>query len=35
VHGALRKYDLPDLVKTLPEEKITLIEPLDAAEKQL
>ncbi len=32
VHGALRVYDLPDLVATLPKEKVTVIEPLDATE---
>ena len=32
VHGALRKYDLADLIATLPEEKISLAAPLDALE---
>ncbi len=31
VHGALRTYDLPDLVASLPEAKLTVEEPLDAA----
>ncbi len=31
VHGALRKYDLPDLLRTLPGEKVTLIEQRNAA----
>ena len=30
VHGALKTYDLPDLLATLPREKVTVIEPLDA-----
>ncbi len=30
VHGALMTYDLPDLLATLPEDKLTVIEPLDA-----
>jgi hypothetical protein len=32
VHGALRFYDLPDLVSTLPEGMVEIIEPLNAAE---
>lgn len=28
VHGALRAYDLPDLVATLPKDKVTIDEPL-------
>jgi cephalosporin-C deacetylase-like acetyl esterase len=32
VHGALRRYDLPDLVETLPAETTNFIAPLDAAE---
>ena len=32
VHGALRIYDLPDLVTALPGEKVEIVEPLDAAE---
>ena len=32
VHGALRTYDLPDLVAALPDEKVEIVEPLDAAE---
>jgi pimeloyl-ACP methyl ester carboxylesterase len=31
VHGALRVYDLPDLVAAVPVEKVTVSEPLDAA----
>jgi len=31
VHGALNTYDLPDLLATLPQEKVTVTEPLDAA----
>jgi hypothetical protein len=30
VFGALRAYDLPDLVASLPKEKIAITEPLDA-----
>ena len=30
VHGALVAYDLPDLVNTLPKEKITVVEPTSA-----
>lgn len=32
VHGALATYDLPDLIATLPEEKLRIVSPLDAAE---
>ncbi len=32
VHGVLKTYDLPDLLATLPKEKVTVIEPLDATE---
>ena len=32
VQGALRKYDLADLIATLPEEKISVVDPLDAME---
>lgn len=32
VHGALRIYDLPDLLNTLPAEKLVVEAPLDAAE---
>ena len=32
VHGALRCYDLPDLLATLPAEKVTIVEPLNALE---
>jgi len=28
VHGALRTYDLPDLVSSLPPDKITVVDPL-------
>jgi hypothetical protein len=31
VHGALRFYDLPDLVATLPSDKLVLHDPVDAA----
>jgi len=31
VHGALKTYDLPDLLATLPKEKVTVVNPLDAA----
>ncbi len=30
VHGALRVYDLPDLLGTLPSDKVTWTDPLDA-----
>ena len=30
VHGALEVYDLPDLAATIPEDKITILDPLDA-----
>jgi hypothetical protein len=30
VHGALRVYDLPDLLATWPKEKVTVLDPLDA-----
>jgi cephalosporin-C deacetylase-like acetyl esterase len=30
VHGALKTYDLPDLLATLPKEKVTIINPSDA-----
>jgi cephalosporin-C deacetylase-like acetyl esterase/pimeloyl-ACP methyl ester carboxylesterase len=33
VHGALRVYDLPDLLATLPKEKVKVIDPLDAMER--
>ena len=33
VHGALKTYDLPDLLATLPKEKVTVAEPLDPTEK--
>jgi cephalosporin-C deacetylase-like acetyl esterase len=32
VHGALRFYDLPNLIDTLPEGSVEIIDPLDAAE---
>jgi hypothetical protein len=32
VHGALKTYDLPDLMATLPEGSVTVTEPLDPAE---
>ena len=33
VHGALRVYDLPDLLATLPKDKVKVIEPVDALER--
>jgi len=30
VHAALKTYDLPDLLRTLPKDKVTWSEPLDA-----
>lgn len=30
VHGALKTYDLPDLLRTLPKEKVTWSDPVDA-----
>ena len=30
VHGALKTYDLPDLLKTLPKQKVTWSDPVDA-----
>ncbi|HOJ62577.1 MAG TPA: hypothetical protein PK878_20045, partial [bacterium] len=30
VHGALRKYDLPDLTATLPADKLIIEDPVDA-----
>ena len=35
VHGALRTYDLPDLVGTLSAGRVKVIEPLDAAENEV
>lgn len=36
VHGALKTYDLPDLlVGTLPKEKVAVIEPLDALDQPI
>ncbi len=35
VHGALRVYDLPDLLATLPPGRVTVTEPLDAAERPI
>jgi dienelactone hydrolase len=31
VHGALRAYDLPDLLRVLPPDRVTVEEPFDAA----
>lgn len=31
VHGALKVYDLPDLVAALPADKVRIVEPVDAA----
>jgi len=28
VHGALKTYDLPDLVNSLPQDKVTIEQPL-------
>ncbi len=33
VHGALKTYDLPDLLATLPKETVTIEEPYDASDK--
>jgi len=30
VHGALKTYDLPDLLATLPPKKVTVLDPVDA-----
>ena len=30
VHGVLEVYDLPDLASTLPKNKLTIVEPMDA-----
>jgi len=35
VHGALKTYDLPDLLATLPKEKLTVIEPHNALEEPI
>ena len=35
VHGSLRKYDLPDLLKTLSGIKVTVVEPADGAGERL
>lgn len=35
VHGALKVYDLPDLLATVPPDKVTVSEPLDAMENPL
>ena len=35
VHGALKAYDLPDLLRTLPENQVTLVEPLDARQQPI
>jgi cephalosporin-C deacetylase-like acetyl esterase len=32
IHGALKTYDLPDLLATLPAERVQFLDPLDAAE---
>ncbi len=31
IHGVLRHYDLPDLVKLIPPDRLTIEQPLDAA----
>ncbi len=35
IHGALKTYDLPDLLTTLPSEKVRFLDPLDAAEEPI
>ncbi|MDZ7620823.1 MAG: hypothetical protein U1E05_27790, partial [Patescibacteria group bacterium] len=35
VHGALEAYDLPNLLATLPADKVQFLDPLDAAEEPL
>jgi hypothetical protein len=35
VHGALEVYDLPDLLGTLPAEKLTVTDPVDALDQPL
>ncbi len=35
VHGALKTYDLPDLLATLPKSKVAVVEPLDARERPI
>ena len=35
VHGSLRKYDLPDLLKTLSGIKVTVVDPTDGAGERL
>jgi len=35
VHGALKTYDLPDLLATMPKEKVKIIEPLDALDQPI
>ena len=35
VHAALTKYDLPDLLGTLPADRFSVVHPLDATEKPL
>ncbi len=35
VHGSLRVYDLPDLVASLPEERVSVETPLDAAGQEI
>jgi glycerophosphoryl diester phosphodiesterase/cephalosporin-C deacetylase-like acetyl esterase len=35
VHGALRRYDLPDLISTLPSERVILKEPVDVMGKRV
>jgi hypothetical protein len=32
VHGALKSYDLPDLCAAIPDGKLRICQPLDAAE---
>jgi hypothetical protein len=35
VQGALKTYDLPNLIATLPKEKITVAEPVDPMEQPI
>ncbi len=35
IHGALKTYDLPNLLATLPREKVQFLDPFDATEEQL
>ena len=35
VHGALRAYDLPDLIDLIPGGRLTVVDPVDAADRPL